>query len=106
MGEVVVRFGDVWWAETPEAGGRPALILTRDEAIPVLRKVVVAPVTRNVRHAVSQLSLGRAEGLRHDSVANFDDVTTVWKSLLVRRLGSLGERHHELCATLRAMSGC
>jgi hypothetical protein len=28
-----VRRGEVWWAEHPEWGRRPALVMTRDEAI-------------------------------------------------------------------------
>lgn len=101
-----MRQGDLWWLETPRSEGRPVLVLTRDEAIPVLQRLVVAPVTTTLRHARSQLPVGRAEGLRRESVANFDNLVTVSKALLVRRLGALGDRHHELCATLRAMAGC
>ena len=38
----MISQGEVWWGETPDAKGRPYLILTRDEAIPVLRTVLVA----------------------------------------------------------------
>lgn len=103
---MVVNQGDVWWLETEADKARPVLVVTRDEAIPVLRKVVVAPVTTRLRQAPSQLPLGRAEGLPVESVGNFDDLTTVPKAMLVRRLGALGGRQHELCATLRAMAGC
>lgn len=102
----MVRQGELWWYERPEETGRPVLVLTRDEAIPVLTRIVVAPVTITLRQVRSQLPLGRAEGLRRDSVANFDNLRTVSKALLVRRLGSLGDRRHELCATLAAMAGC
>src|SRR4029453_9851115 len=27
--------GDLWWGDAPDAKGRPYLVLTRDEAIPV-----------------------------------------------------------------------
>lgn len=103
---MVVSQGELWWLETEATKARPVLVVTRDEAIPVLQRIVVAPVTRTLRHARSQLPLGRAEGLPVESVGNFDDLTTVPKALLVRRLGSLGRRHFELCATLRAIAGC
>jgi len=41
----VVTRGEVWWLELEEYGRRPALVLTRDAAIPVRRKVMVAPLT-------------------------------------------------------------
>jgi hypothetical protein len=31
--EIVLRAGEVWWAEHPEWGRRPALVMTREAAI-------------------------------------------------------------------------
>jgi mRNA interferase MazF len=101
-----VNQGDIWWLETEADKARPVLVVTRDEAIPILRRLVVAPITTTLRAARSQLPLGRAEGLPVECACNFDDLAAVPKSLLIRRLGRLGPRHHELCATLRAMAGC
>lgn len=102
----MVTQGEVWWLETPDEKGRPVLVVSRDEANAILRRVMVAPVTRTLRNAPSQLPLGREEGLPVESVANFDDLSSVPKSLLVRRLGALGPRHPELCERLGAMAGC
>jgi mRNA interferase MazF len=102
----VVRRGDIWWMQRADEKARPVLVVTRDEAIGVLRRVVVAPVTTTLRQAPSQLALGSAEGLPVDCAANFDDLAAVSKALLVRRIGSLGLRLHELCATLTTMAGC
>lgn len=102
----MVARGDLWWLETPDDKGRPVLVISRDEANSVMRRVMVAPVTRTLRSAPSQLPLGRDEGLPVESVANFDDLASVPKSLLVRRLGHLGPRLHELCERLRAMADC
>jgi len=102
----VVARGELWWLETPDEKGRPVLIVSRDEANRSMRRVMVAPVTRTIRHAPSQLPVGRSEGLPTESVANFDDLASVPKSLLVRRVGMLGERTHELCHRLLAMAGC
>lgn len=93
--------------ETPNAKRRPVLIVSRNEAIPVVNDVVVAPVTSTVRRIPTNLSIGRDEGVDHKSVANFDLVTAVPKLLLTVRLGALApNRRHELCAALSAMADC
>ena len=50
--------GEIWWGEAPDAKGRPYLILTRDEAVPVLRTILVAPVTRTVRGIPTEVPVG------------------------------------------------
>jgi mRNA interferase MazF len=82
------------------------LVISRDQANEVMRRVTVAPVTRTLRAVPSHLPVGTEEGLPTDSVANFDDLTSVPKSMLVRRIGALGSRDHELCTALRAMADC
>ena len=101
----MVARGELWWLETPDEKGRPVLVISRDEAIGVLRRVMVAPVTRTLRSAPSQLPVGPDEGLPVEAVANFDDLASVPKAMLIRRLGALGPRLHELCGALRGMSG-
>jgi mRNA interferase MazF len=103
---MVVVQGELWWLETPDEKGRPVLVISRDEANAVMQRVMIAPVTRTLRAVPSQLRLGRDEGLPVESAANFDDLASVPKALLVRRLGELGPRHHELCERLRAMADC
>jgi mRNA interferase MazF len=69
--------------------------------------VVVAPVTRTVRGIPSELSLGRDEGLDVECAANFDNLQTVPRVALTRRIGALDAlRRLEMCAALRAMSDC
>lgn len=99
--------GEIWWGEAPDAKGRPYLVLTRDEAIPVLRTILVAPVTRTVRGIPTEVPLGADEGLPAEGVASMDNVLAFPKSLLVRRLGSLGpDRREEQCEALRAATDC
>ncbi|MGZ8566619.1 MAG: type II toxin-antitoxin system PemK/MazF family toxin [Actinomycetota bacterium] len=99
--------GEVWWAETPEAKGRPYLILTRDEAIPVLRTILVAPVTRTVRAIPTEVPLGPEEGLPAPCVASMDNVLTFPKSMLVRRMGVLApDRRGEPCEAFRVATDC
>jgi mRNA interferase MazF len=104
---VSIERGEIWWAEVDGSKGRPFLILTRDEAIPVLRTVLVAPVTRTIRHIPTEVALGISEGLPVASAATMDNVLALPKSMLVRRMGALApERRHELCAALSAAVDC
>lgn len=97
--------GEVWWAEA-EDKRRPVLVITRSQAIPVLSRVVVAPVSRTVRGIPTEISLGAGEGLEHDCAASFDNLQTILRSALTERSGTLGPRHGEICATLRALADC
>lgn len=104
---VAPAWGDVWWGEVPDHGPRPYLVLTRDEAIPVLTRVLAAPVTSTVRGISSEVLLGAPEGLPIGCVASMDNVTTMRKAHLTRRLGSIDRaRRREVCAALAAAVDC
>lgn len=99
--------GEVWWGEVLDSKPRPYLVLTRDEAIPVLRRILVAPVTRSVRGLPTEVPLGAPEGLPAECVASLDNVVTLSKARLVRRLGALSpDRRREPCEALRAATDC
>lgn len=99
--------GEIWWGEAPDAKGRPYLVLTRDEAIPVLRMILVAPITRTVRGIPTEVPVGIEEGLPAEGVASLDNVLAFPKSLLLRRMGVLSmERRREPCEALRAAIDC
>ncbi len=107
MGTLVVARGELWWGETPEDKGRPFLVVSRDAANAVMARVLVAPVTRRRRGVPSELPVGGAEGLPHESVASFDNIRPFPKSMLVRRLGAIeGDRRHLLCAVAAATLDC
>jgi mRNA interferase MazF len=57
----VVARGEVRWLELEEEGRRPVLVLTRDEALPRLRNIVVALVTRTVRGIETEVEAQRTE---------------------------------------------
>jgi len=44
------RRGEVWWGEEPERERRPYVVPTRNSAIGTLSEVLVAVVTRTIRH--------------------------------------------------------
>lgn len=98
---------EIWLVELPDRAPRPYLVLSRDAAIPVLRRLVAAPVTRTVRGIPTEVQLGGAEGLGVECVASLDNVETVPKSSLTRRLGAVGPgRRHEVCEALRNVVDC
>ena len=103
----MVERGEIWWVEHPEAGRRPACVLTRQAAIGVLNSVLVAPASRTVRGIPTEVALTRADGMPSDCVLSFDNLTTVPKALLATRITTLPEaRLAELCDALRAATGC
>ena len=102
-----MKRGEVWWLEHPEAGRRPACVLTREAAIAVLDAVLVAPATRTSRGIPSEVVLGRDDGMPADCALSFDNLVTVPKALLTERITALApERLHELCAALDVATGC
>jgi mRNA interferase MazF len=103
---VVVARGDVWWGETSEEKGRPFLVVSRDVANEVMQRVLVAPVSTRIRGLPSELSLGPEEGLPVECVASFDNLRPFPKAMLIRRLGVLGARSHEICLTVGATLDC
>jgi mRNA interferase MazF len=68
---------------------RPAVILTRAEVRPFRSQLTIAPITTTIRGLPSEVPLGRANGLDHDSVANCDNILTVPASAVGRLLGHL-----------------
>lgn len=68
---------------------RPVLVLTREIVRPYLRNVTVAPITSTVRGLSTEVPVGRANGLDHDSVVSCDTITTVPVGQLLRQIGHL-----------------
>ena len=103
----VIAQGEIWWGELPDEKPRPFLVLTRQRAIDRLPAVMVAPVTTRLRGLNSEVALHIAEGLRRDSAASMDNVRTVDKVFLTRRIGRLGaDRWEEVCDAMRTAIDC
>jgi mRNA interferase MazF len=103
----MVSRGDICWLELPNEKRRPALVLTRDQAIPVLHKVVIAFVTSKVRGIPTQVPLGPDDGMPRECAISFDNVRTVPKAFLTGRITTLsGPRMHEVCRALAIATGC
>ena len=103
----MVTQGDIWLMETPNAKRRPVLIVSRNEAIPMLNNVVIAPVTSTLRSIPTCIFVGPEQGLDHESVASFDNLASVPKSVLTVLLGTLGPvGRTRICAALKALADC
>ncbi|UCF69545.1 MAG: type II toxin-antitoxin system PemK/MazF family toxin, partial [Acidobacteriota bacterium] len=80
---------------------RPVLVLTRQEVIPLLATVMVAPITSTIRGAPSEVVVGIDEGLKKESAVNLDHVQTVDKTRLKKFVGTLGrEKMSRVCRAL------
>lgn len=100
--------GEVWWCELPEIGRRPVLVLSRDAAIPRLRRALVAPCTTTIRGLPSEVVLEPdADPVPRRCVANLDAVESVSLAVLVERLGRVADgRMAEVCGALAVAVDC
>ncbi|HEV2997760.1 MAG TPA: type II toxin-antitoxin system PemK/MazF family toxin [Solirubrobacteraceae bacterium] len=102
-----MRRGEIWWAEHPEWGRRPALVMTREAAIDRLNEVFIVLATTRIRSIPTEVELGHADGMPRDCVLNADHVDTLAKGYLVERITSLGaEKMAAVCSALSAATGC
>jgi len=77
---------------------RPVVVLTREAARAAMTKVTVAPITSTARGLSSEVPVGSANGLEHDSVISLDNVVTIPVSLLGRTVGFLTTDQEALLA--------
>jgi mRNA interferase MazF len=101
-----VNRGDVWWVAT-RTGRRPYLILTRQHAIPLLRRLHAVPATTVIRGVSSELLLDEDDGMPRECVLAFDNLEHVPKSRFLNHICTItGERLDEACRTLAIATGC
>jgi mRNA interferase MazF len=85
-----VNRGNIYDAELPVGGRRPAAIVTRDTLIPLLTAVTVAGITGTVRGLPTEVPVGPRHGLDRDSAINCNHLATLPKARLGRYRGRLG----------------
>ncbi|MDX2344517.1 MAG: type II toxin-antitoxin system PemK/MazF family toxin [Acidimicrobiia bacterium] len=100
--------GEVWWCELPEVSRRPVVVLSRDVAIPRLRRVIIAPCTTNIRGLPSEVVLEPIDDpVPQRSAVNLDSMESVSVATLTQRLGRLGDqRMREVCNALNVAVSC
>lgn len=100
--------GEVWWCELPETGRRPVVVMSRDAAIPRLRRSIVAPCTTTIRGLASEVVLEPdADPVPRRTAVNLDSLESVSIGVLVSRLGRLSDdRMRDVCAALEIAVDC
>ena len=89
-------------------GRRPVVVLSRDAAIPRLRRALIGPCTTTIRGIPSEVVLDpRQDPIPRPSAVNLDSVESVSVGVLVERLGRLSEdRMQEICDALAVAVAC
>lgn len=107
MARAVTR-GEIWSYrfKAPDKR-RPVLVLTRQDVIPLLHTVMVAPITSTIYGAPSEVVVGPNEGLKRPSAVNLDHVQTVERARLVTYIGSVSPTTmNAVCRALAVATGC
>ena len=91
-----------------EIGRRPVVVLSRDAAIPRLRRALVAPCTTTVRGLASEVILEPGtDPIPRLCAVNLDSVESVSAGVLIDRLGRLADtRMRAVCAALEVAVDC
>ena len=91
-----LRQGEIWWANLPApAGRRPVLLLTRTDAVEHMANVTVAPLTRTIRDIESEVVLSTEHGVPSLCAISLDNIVTIPKKMLDRRIVALGRETME-----------
>ena len=81
--------GDIFEVDFP-SGRRPAVIVTRNRAIPALTSLTVAQITSTVRGLPTEVPLGKPHGVLEGCCASCDNLHTISKRSIRERRGNLG----------------
>jgi len=100
--------GELWLCELPDIAKRPVVVMSRDAAIPRMRRTLIAPCTTTIRNLASEVLLEPGEDpITRRCVVNLDSVESVSTSVLVDRLGRLSdERMRQVCDAMSVAVGC
>lgn len=99
--------GELWWHEHPLEKIRPALILTRDEAIPNIFDVIAVPTTTTIRGGPTEIELGVADDMPSDCVLVVDNTFLAEKVYFTKYITTLSSaRMTEVCRMLAHATGC
>jgi mRNA interferase MazF len=83
-------------------------VLSRDAAIPRLRRALIGPCTTTIRRIPTEVRLSPPhDPVPRESVVNLDSVESVSVGVLVERLGRLSDdRMRQICAGLEIAVDC
>jgi mRNA interferase MazF len=81
--------GEIWEADLDKK--RPVVVVSRDDVGGRRDSTTVAAITRTIRGLPTELLLDHRDGLPEVCAVNCDDLTTIRKVRLDRRIGRLSE---------------
>lgn len=103
----MVRRGEVWWYEHPDAGRRPFLILTRDEACGVLNQVMGVPATTVIRDIPTEVHVDERDGMPRPCAFTLDNITLIRPTLCTSMVTSLdASKMSEVCVAMGHATAC
>ena len=100
--------GEIWWCELAEISRRPVVVLSRNAAIPRLRRALIAPCTTIIRGLASEVVLETDDDpIVRRSAVNLDSIESVSVGSLTERLGRLSDdRMRQVCSALSIAVDC
>jgi mRNA interferase MazF len=81
--------GEIWEARVDKT--RPVVVVSRDDLRGVRDSTTIAPITTSIRDAPTFVLVDHRDGLGSLCAINCDDLMTLHKARLVRRIGRLSE---------------
>lgn len=107
MVKTAITRGGIYYLEHAEWGRRPVLVLTRDAAIPVLKRVTIASISRTIRRIPSEVLLDETDGMPTRCAVSLDNLGDAWKALLTEHITTLPpSRMTQVCEALAIAVGC
>ena len=85
--------GEIWEARMDKL--RPVVVVSRDDVAGRRQNVTVASVTTTVHDLASEVVVDHRDGLKVPSAVNCDELATITKDRLTRRIGRLSETRIE-----------
>lgn len=101
----MMQQGDVYWGKAVDKR-RPVLVVSRSTAIPMLNRLVVAPITTTIRGIPQEIAVPESVGLRVDCVASMDNLFAIPKAMLEGRVGAIPDARQQICRALEALADC
>ena len=103
-----VERGDIWLYEFRKPDKRrPVVVLSRQDVIDLIDTVMIAPIRSRIYGAPSEVVVGIAEGLKHESAVTLDHVQTIEKHRLRNYVGRLTPvKMIAICRALAIATGC
>lgn len=99
--------GGIYYLEHPEWGRRPVLVLTRVGAIPAMKRVTVASISRTIRGVPTEVVLDLEDGMPVRCAVSLDNLGDAWQATLTEQVTTLGpDRMHDVCEALSIAVGC